>query len=108
MGVHNTYLRQKILSCAEESAKAQERLSMEMTGGAGVRNATPSAPTEPAPSAPPGEPSAAATGGKNVEDFRPSAPPTAGAGAATLVETYQSTECVICMENKVSACLCHF
>ena len=111
MGVHNTYLRQKILLCTEEVAQMETRLAKKLAeiegvggGGDSDRSAAPSAPPSSldptAASAPPmekgkeleGETAAAAT---------PSAPPSSAVAAAPVVETFKSTECVVCMENKV-------
>ena len=98
MGVHNTYLRQKILMCADEHAKAQERLSAQF--GASDTGAG-------APSAPPAAAAAAATGAREVPSAPPAsklsepAEPAPAPSAPPPVETYQSTECVVCLENKV-------
>ncbi len=94
LGVHNAYLRQKILMCADEYAKTQESLAQSLTSGSeGVSGATPSAPADPdAPSAPP---SAKLGDNDSSSSAQPSAP------SAPLVETFQSKECVVCMENKV-------
>lgn len=86
MGIHNTYLRQKILMCAEETV---------MRTADGAPGAVPSAPVpDDLPSAPPAakvideeEPAAASAP-------KPSAPPLAP------VDTFKSTECVVCMENR--------
>ena len=64
MGIHNAYLRQRILAVVEEENSSQSN---------GI-DTTPSAP---------------------VATDLPSAPPLAP------VETYQSNECVVCLENKV-------
>ena len=89
-------MRQKILMCAEEYAKMQENLASKMSGlSTSSANATPSAPiNDEAPSAPPveGEAKGAPTDNGTNITAAPSAP---------LVETFQSNECVICMENKV-------
>lgn len=113
MGVHNTYLRQKILLCTEEVAQMEARLAKKLAdiegGGDGDRSAAAAA----APSAPPAslDPSAASAPpmekGKEFEETAPpSAPPSSAAEAAgpsaPVVETFKSTECVVCMENKVS------
>ena len=109
MGVHNTYLRQKILLCTEEVAQMEARLAKKLAdiegvgggcGGGGDSSEAPSAPPaslDPsAASAPPMEEK-----GKDFEaaNATPSAPPTSD--AAPVVETFKSTECVVCMENKV-------
>ena len=118
MGVHNTYLRQKILLCTEEVAQMEARLAKKLAdiegiGGGGDRpsaaaNAVPSAPPaslDPgAASAPPMEEREPEGKGKEAEAeaATPSAPPSsAAAAAAPVVETFKSTECVVCMENKV-------
>lgn len=62
MGVHNAYIRSRILAALEEELSAK------------AGDATPSAP---------------------LATDTPSAPPMAP------VETYQSNECVVCLENKV-------
>jgi len=85
LGLHNTYLRQKVLMCVKEYAEMQERLSAKLSeqgGCGGGASVTPSAPSadEDQPSAPPA----------NAE---PSAPPA-------VVETFKSTECCVCMERK--------
>ena len=90
--MHNTYMRQKVLVCVEEYAAMQERLNAKLgSGGAGETNgAYPTAPPqENLPSAPPIPPPAGFAGGA-----APSAPP---------IETFQSTECCVCMERKVTA-----
>ena len=106
IGVHNTYLRQKILLCTEEVAQMEARLAKKLAdiegggGGGGDSSAAPSAPPaslDPsAASAPPMEEK-----GKDFEaaNATPSAPPSSA--AAPVVETFKSTECVVCMENKV-------
>jgi hypothetical protein len=82
-GLHNTYLRQKLIKCAEDYQTKQEllaaKLGSDVTGDAG---ATPTAPPtvrelSTAPSAPPMEP------------------------AVQTIETFQSSECVVCLEMKV-------
>jgi len=87
LGIHNTYLRQRVLMCVKEYAEMQERLDSKLggTSSSGV------------PSAPP-------------EEDRPSAPPPPGAPSAppppntttgpVMVETFKSTECCVCMEKK--------
>jgi len=67
LGIHNGFLRQKILSVLQEEANAAAASS--------------AAASTVAPSAP-------------VALDLPSAPPLAP------VETYQSNECVVCLENK--------
>ena len=116
MGVHNTYLRQKILLCTEEVAQMEARLAKKLAdiegiGGGGDRpsaaaNAVPSAPPaslDPgAASAPPMEREPEGKGKEAAaEAATPSAPPSSAAAAAPVVETFKSTECVVCMENKV-------
>ena len=114
MGVHNTYLRQKILLCTEEVAQMEARLAKKLADieGGGDRpfaaaNAVPSAPPaslDPgAASAPPMEREPEGKGKEaEAEAATPSAPPSsAAAAAAPVVETFKSTECVVCMENKV-------
>ena len=64
LGIHNAYIRQKILAALESNME---------TPAAKVFDATPSAP---------------------MANDVPSAPPAP-------IETFQSNECVICMENKV-------
>ena len=111
MGVHNTYLRQKILLCTEEVAQMEARLAKKLADieGGGDR---PSAAANAVPSAPPAslDPGAASAPpmerepegkGKEAEAATPSAPPSSAAAAAPVVETFKSTECVVCMENKV-------
>ena len=68
LGVHNAYLRQRILTALEEEMCQGKQQQVGDT-----------APSAPAPS----------------DSDQPSAPPLA------LVDTYQSNECVICLENKV-------
>ncbi len=91
MGVHNTYLRQKLLSLA----------NAQMDSGAA---AVPSAPPANAASAEDEEAAAARKKlADGTEDAAPSAPPSTEPSAPVQpVETFQSTECVVCMENKVS------
>lgn len=83
LGVHNEYLRQKIMVCSEEYAAMQERLALKLSGGDTKTGGVPTAPPAEMPSAPP------------MGASEPSAPPP-----AQLVDTYQSNECVVCMENK--------
>ena len=64
LGIHNAYIRQKILATLESNMEAP---------AAKVSDATPSAP---------------------MDNDVPSAPPAP-------IETFQSNECVVCMENKV-------
>lgn len=64
LGIHNAYIRQKILATLESNMEAP---------AAKVSDATPSAP---------------------MANDVPSAPPAP-------IETFQSNECVVCMENKV-------
>ncbi len=104
MGIHNTYIRQKLLMCAEERAKEQERAVARLGGGGAEEGARPTAPPasmSDAPSAPPassGEEEAAAEAKLGGGGGAASAPPAA---TAAVVETFQSTECVVCLENKV-------
>ncbi len=93
LGVHNTYLRQKILMSVEDSSQAELRAATkaaEIEGGGG-------APTAPPSSLDPHAPTAAESklGGGDAA-AAPSAPPA----AAPVVDTFKSTECVVCMENK--------
>jgi hypothetical protein len=94
--VHNTYLRQKILMCTEEVAQMEEKLAKKLADieGGGAPSAPPSSQDPLAPTAPP----AAAPekfGDSAAAPVAPSAPP------AQVVDTFKSTECVVCMENKV-------
>lgn len=76
LGVHNLYLRQKILAAFEEGeSNGYHKLASPASG-------------DTAPSAP-------------VATDTPSAPPMAP------LETYQSNECVVCLENKVKHALVH-
>lgn len=72
MGVHNVYLRQKILAAFEEGE----------SNGYHKLASSPEGDSSTAPSAP-------------LAPDTPSAPPMAP------LETYQSNECVVCLENKV-------
>ena len=84
MGMHNLYLRQKLLASVEQYASMQEQLAARYTQTNGNSGAYPSAPPqENIPSAPPAASTASSA---------PSAPP---------IETFQSTECCVCMERKV-------
>ena len=84
MGMHNLYLRQKLLASVEQYASMQEQLAARYTQTNGNSGAYPSAPPqENIPSAPPAALTASSA---------PSAPP---------IETFQSTECCVCMERKV-------
>ena len=84
--MHNLYLRQKTLVAVEQYASAQEQLAARYGQTNGVSGANPSAPPqENVPSAPP---ASIASAPSSV----PSAPP---------IETFQSTECCVCMERKV-------
>ena len=101
LGVHNTYLRQKILLCTEEVAQVETRLAkkladIEGVGGGGDQSAPSAPPSSLDPSAASAPPMEAT---KDLESTTPSAPPSAA--AAPVVETFKSTECVVCMENKV-------
>ena len=85
MGMHNLYLRQKLLASVEQYASMQEQLAARYTQTNGNSGAYPSAPPqENIPSAPPAASTASSA---------PSAPP---------IETFQSTECCVCMERKVN------
>ena len=87
MGMHNLYLRQKVLVAVEQFASMQEQLASKYGQTNGASGANPSAPPqENIPSAPP--PAAFAS----AQSSAPSAPP---------IETFQSTECCVCMNNKV-------
>ena len=82
--MHNLYLRQKLLASVEQYASMQEQLAARYTQTNGNSGAYPSAPPqENIPSAPPAASTASSA---------PSAPP---------IETFQSTECCVCMERKV-------
>ena len=84
MGMHNLYLRQKLLASVEQYASMQEQLAARYTQTNGNSGAHPSAPPqENIPSAPPAA---------SMASSAPSAPP---------IETFQSTECCVCMERKV-------
>ena len=84
MGMHNLYLRQKLLASVEQYASMQEQLAARYTQTNGNSGAYPSAPPqENIPSAPPAA---------SMASSAPSAPP---------IETFQSTECCVCMERKV-------
>ena len=86
MGMHNLYLRQKMLVAVEQHASMQEQLASRYGQTNGVSGAHPSAPPqENIPSAPPSYVA-------SVPSSAPSAPP---------IETFQSTECCVCMERKV-------
>ena len=90
MGMHNTCLRQTVLVRVEEYASMQEQLAARYGQTNGVSGESPSAPPqENIPSAPP---AAFASSPSSA----PSAPP---------IETFQSTECCVCMERKVSVLL---
>lgn len=71
LGVHNAYLRQRIIECIQTTIQSS-KLAAGGNPSAPVATDLPSAPAMDTPSAPP-------------------AP----------LETYQSNECVVCMENKV-------
>merc|ERR1711963_369345 len=73
LGVHNAYLRQRIITALEEEM-CQGKLQQAPVSAPPAGDIAPSAPLQ-------------------TEDL-PSAPPLAP------VETYQSNECVICLENK--------
>jgi len=83
LGLNNTYLRQKLMKCAEDYQNTQERLAAKLGSDvSGDAEATPTAPParqelSSAPSAPPMEPT-----------IQP-------------IETFQSSECVVCLEMKV-------
>ena len=82
MGVGSGLLRRRVLAAVVEVCRGEDAARHNLEGGAGAHKAAASAPEEEtsAPSAP--------------EDTEPSAP----------VETFQSAECVVCMERKVG---CH-
>ena len=96
LGVHNAYLRQKILTCAVESQDSlQQRFS---NNNPAQESATPSAPVDAnAPSAPaaPDKLAEETGGGSNGSD------PALAIPTAPLLETFQSKECVVCLERKV-------
>jgi len=87
MGVHNTYLRQKILMCAERRANAIDA----SLGGGGAPSAPPATAAQ-VDYDPPSAPPASKLADSGNRPTAPSAPPP--------VETFQSTECVICLEQK--------
>ena len=92
MGMHNLYLRQKMIVALEQYASMQEQLAARYGQTNGVVGAHPSAPPqENIPSAPPASIASAPSSA-------PSAPP---------IETFQSTECCVCMERKVRAKFIH-
>jgi len=121
LGMHNLYLRQKVMMCVKEYAEMQERLDAKLGGGGGATDecakyaAVPTAPVaEDQPSAPPMQP------GYDDAAASASAPPPplepgdvaggvarAAATASALpsappapIETFKSTECCVCMERK--------
>ena len=114
MGITNTYLRQKVLVSAEEFVKLAAAAA---NGLAGVDNGhAPSAPASAGgdvvvPSAPAALPDVeVVTAKKDADggDVTPSAPAMGAEGATapppapvTVVDTFKSTECVICLANKV-------
>ena len=107
LGVHNTYIRQKILMCAEEFASMQERLAQKMSGLGDGASTAPTAPpavgSDAIGSAPPLPPPSEVipANGKLSEANGAAAAATAPIPSAPPVETFQSNECVVCMENKV-------
>lgn len=80
IGVHSEYTRKKILATVAELKAQDDRLSSGQEKGGGPASAPP--PEEDLPSAPPQDEEA---------ESAPSAPP---------IETFQSTECVVCLERK--------
>ena len=87
--MHNLYLRQKVIAAVEQYSSNQEQIVARYGQTNGVSGAHPSAPPqENVPSAPPPAPF------DDSSSSAPSAPP---------IETFQSTECCVCMERKVSA-----
>ena len=86
--MHNLYLRQKIIASVEQFVANQEQLAARYGQTNGVSGVHPSAPPqENLPSAPPPAPF------DTTSSSAPSAPP---------IETFQSTECCVCTERKVS------
>lgn len=89
LGIQSEYTRKKLLVGVEETMARQESLRtkiMGVEGGAGAPSAPPSSLDDTAPSAPP-------SGGE---------PPPLAASAPPL-ETFQSAECVVCLERKVAS-----
>jgi len=86
LGMHNLYLRQKVIAAVEQYSSNQEQIVARYGQTNGVSGAHPSAPPqENVPSAPPPAPF------DDSSSSAPSAPP---------IETFQSTECCVCMERK--------
>jgi len=86
LGMHNLYLRQKVIGAVEQFTANQEQLAARYGQTNGVSGSHPSAPPqENVPSAPPPAPF------DSTSSSAPSAPP---------IETFQSTECCVCMERK--------
>merc|ERR1712038_167383 len=80
MGISSEFLRRRVLSAISGLAQGEDSARTKLEGGGGSMKGAASAPSEEdgeeSPSAP--------------EDTDPSAP----------VETFQSAECVICLERK--------
>lgn len=97
-GIHNTYIRQKILVMAAEYVEGQGHLAQKMADLEGGEGGLPSAPPIGA------EPSAPSKGALeqdvNGGDPEGAAKPSAPQAEPMVVDTFKSTECVICLENK--------
>ena len=89
LGVSSEYIRKKIKAGVDEYQEMGERMKARFSSIENGETADPSAPPtetdEDVPSAP--------TLPNSDDDAHPSAPP---------IETFQSAECVVCMERKVS------
>ncbi|TRY63249.1 hypothetical protein TCAL_05773 [Tigriopus californicus] len=97
-GIHNSYIRQKILVMAGEYVEKQGHLAEKMSGLEDTEGGAPSAPPIGA------EPSAPSKGALEEEvnggDPEGGAKPSAPLAEPMVVDTFKSTECVICLENK--------
>ena len=90
LGVSSEYIRKKIKAAVEEYQAMGERMKARFSG---IENGSIGSP-----SAPPTE----------MDDLAPTAPtlPSAeGVPSAPPIETFQSAECVVCMERKVEILL---
>jgi len=85
MGISSEFLRRRVLSAIADLVQQEDLARTKLEGGAGSENGAASAPSE--------DDKARNDGGEVAtapEDIEPSAP----------VETFQSAECVVCLERK--------
>jgi len=96
LGVWSQLMRHRVLGAVSELESGEDRARMKLEGGAGGKGA-PSAPSHSpsgSPSAPTQENGFCSPGGSTTSSPAKETAPTAP------VETFQSAECVVCLERK--------